>query len=103
MSRTQQQAMFIAIFIIAPSILRSGFTFPLEAVPKGVRVISYALPFTYFVDIIRGLLKKQTHLSDLLPSFMALTAFLPAFVPAFVLAFVLAFVGVAMLKFRKAF
>jgi len=88
-SKTQQQAMFIAIFIIVPSILLSGFIFPLEAIPTSIRPICYAIPFTYFVDIIRGLLIKQTHFVDLLSSYLAL------------LAFVLLFVSLSIYKFRK--
>lgn len=79
-SQTQQQAMFIAIFIIVPSILLSGFIFPLEAVPEYIRPISYFIPFTYFVDIIRGLLIKQTLLGDLVSSFVSLSAFFVFFV-----------------------
>jgi len=56
--------MFIAIFIIIPSILLSGFIFPLEAIPAMVRPISYAIPITYIVEIIRGLLIKQTLLGS---------------------------------------
>ena len=88
-ARTQQQAMFIAIFIIVPSILLSGFIFPLEAIPDIVRPISYVIPFTYFVEIIRALLIKQTHFQDLITSFVALTAF----------AFL--FVSVSIVKFRQ--
>ena len=88
-SKTQQQAMFIAIFIIVPSILLSGFIFPLEAIPNSIRPICYAIPFTYFVDIIRGLLIKHTHFIDLLPSYSAL------------LVFVMIFVSLSIFKFRK--
>ncbi len=88
-SQTQQQAMFIAIFIIVPSILLSGFIFPIEAIPEAVRVISYIIPFTYFVEIIRGLLIKQTLLADLLYAYGALTAF------------VVVFVGASILKFKR--
>ncbi len=88
-AETQQQAMFIAIFIIIPSILLSGFIFPLEAIPAMVRPISYAIPFTYFVEIIRGLLIKQTQLGDLLPAFAAL------------LGFALLFITASILKFRR--
>ncbi len=88
-SKTQQQAMFIAIFIIVPSILLSGFIFPLEAIPSSIRPISYAIPFTYFVDIIRGLLIKHTQFVDLSSSFGAL------------IGFVVLFVGASILKFRK--
>jgi ABC-2 type transport system permease protein len=67
-SQTQQQAMFIVIFIIIPSILLSRLIFPLEAIPQSVRFISYLIPFTYFVEIIRGLLIKQTLFIDLAPT-----------------------------------
>lgn len=86
-AKTQQQAMFIAIFIIVPSILLSGFIFPIEAIPEIVRPISYIIPFTYFVEIIRGLLVKHTLFSDLLPSFIALAGFAFAFVAASILKF----------------
>jgi ABC-2 type transport system permease protein len=88
-SRTQQQAMFMAIFIIVPSILLSGFIFPLEAIPDTVRPLSYALPFTYFVDIVRGLLIKHTAAADLVTDFLCLGAF------------VVVFVGASIHRFRK--
>jgi len=89
LSTTQQQAMFIAIFIIVPSILLSGFIFPLEAIPDNIRPVSYAIPFTYFVEIIRGLLIKHTHFIDLANAYLALTGF------------VVLFVGLSIVKFRK--
>ncbi len=88
-AETQQQAMFMAIFIIVPSMLLSGFVFPLEAIPGIVRPFCYILPFTYFVDIIRGLLIKHTQFNDLIPAFGSL------------LAFVLVFVTAAIMKFRQ--
>ncbi|MCW8855303.1 MAG: ABC transporter permease [Gammaproteobacteria bacterium] len=88
-SQTQQQAMFIAIFVIIPSILLSGLIFPLEAIPESVRYVSYLIPFTYFVEIIRGLLIKQTLLVDLLNDYVAL------------FCFALAFVVISIAKFRK--
>lgn len=86
-AKTQQQAMFIAIFIIVPSMLLSGFIFPLEAIPDSVRPLSYAIPFTYFVEIIRGLLIKQTLFSDLAPAFLALAGFAVLFVLASIAKF----------------
>jgi ABC-2 type transport system permease protein len=88
-SQTQQQAMFIAIFIMIPSILLSGLIFPLEAIPFAVRPIAYAIPLTYFVEIIRSLLIKQTLFVDLVADYVALAAF--------TLLFILA----AIVKFRK--
>ena len=86
-SRTQQQAMFIAIFIIVPSILLSGFIFPLEAIPEYIRPISYIIPFTYFVEIIRGLLIKHTLIVDLLYGYLALLSFVVLFVSLSILIF----------------
>lgn len=86
-AKTQQQAMFLAIFIIVPSILLSGFIFPLEAIPESIRPISNIIPFTFFTDIIRGLLVKKTLFTDLLPSYLALTAFVIVFVIASIFKF----------------
>jgi len=86
-AKTQQQAMFFAIFIIIPSILLSGLIFPIEAIPEMVRPVSYIIPFTYFVEIIRGLLIKQTLIIDLTVSFIALIGFAVVFVTASILMF----------------
>jgi len=86
-SQTQQQAMFIAIFIIVPSILLSGFIFPIEAIPEYLRPISYLIPFTYFTEIIRGLLIKHTLLVDLYRDFLALLSFIFLFVSLSILLF----------------
>jgi len=86
-SQTQQQAMFIAIFIIIPSILLSGLIFPLEAIPESVRYICYLIPFTYFVEIIRGLLIKQTLFIDLIAAYVALAFFTLIFVVASIAKF----------------
>ena len=88
-SKTQQQAMFLAIFIIVPSLLLSGFIFPLEAIPEYIRPLSYAIPFTYFTEIIRGLLIKHTLFMDLWHSYLAL------------FGFVVLFVGLSIVIFKK--
>jgi len=85
--QTQQQAMFIAIFILVPSILLSGFIFPLEAIPSAVRPLSYFIPFTYFAELIRGLLIKKTLFNDLLSDFALLSGFVLLFVSAGILVF----------------
>lgn len=64
-SQSQQQAMFIAIFIMIPSILLSGMLFPIEAMPSFIQPVAYVIPLSYFNEIIRGILIKQTHFSDL--------------------------------------
>lgn len=58
-SKTQQQAMMIAIFaIMMPMIYLSGFAFPVENMPKIIQYISYIIPLKYFITIIRGVILK---------------------------------------------
>ena len=74
-SQNQQQAIFMSIFILIPSILLSGFIFPLEAMPGYIRPVAYILPFTYFVEIIRGLLLKGNSFAELMQPFLVLAGF----------------------------
>jgi ABC-2 type transport system permease protein len=57
-SKTQLQAMQLSVLIILPSVLLSGFVFPREAMPKLIQYIGYALPLTYFLNILRGIITK---------------------------------------------
>ncbi len=79
-SQTQQQAIFISIFVLIPSILLSGFIFPIEAMPSYVQPVAYIIPFTYFVDIIRGILLKGNSFIEMMPQFFALGAFAVFFI-----------------------
>jgi ABC-2 type transport system permease protein len=78
-SQTQQQAMFLSIFILVPSILLSGFVFPIEAMPSYIRPVAYLLPFTYFVEIIRGILLKGNSFFALASDYAALSGFAAVF------------------------
>ncbi|MCK4708082.1 MAG: ABC transporter permease, partial [Gammaproteobacteria bacterium] len=78
-SQTQQQAIFISIFVLIPSILLSGFIFPVEAMPSYIQPVAYMIPFTYFVEIIRGILLKGNQFVELIPQFLALGAFVVFF------------------------
>jgi drug efflux transport system permease protein len=88
-SETQQQAIFLSIFILIPSILLSGFIFPVEAMPSYIQPVSWLLPLTYFVDIIRGLLLKGNSLADLAIDYLAL------------LGFAVVFITLSVVRFRK--
>lgn len=88
-SQTPQQAIFLAIFILIPSILLSGFIFPLDAMPAYIRPIAHLLPFTYFVEVIRGLLLKGNGLAVLWPDYLVLAGFAGLFI------------GLSVWRFRK--
>jgi len=71
-SDNQQQAMQLAVFTIVPSILISGFVFPTDAMPIPIRAVSYFLPLTYFIEILRGIWLKGIGLLILWPQVLAL-------------------------------
>ena len=74
-SRTQQQAMMTAFFFMMPSIVLSGFMFPIENMPRVIQWLSYAIPLRYFLVIIRGIFLKGSGLDILWPQVAALAAF----------------------------
>ncbi len=74
-ARNQMQAMIVMVFVLLPSILLSGFIFPIEAMPTFIGYISYAIPLTYFLDIIRGIVLKGIGLKYLWQDSLALLAF----------------------------
>lgn len=78
-SQTQLQANFMAVFLIVPSVLMSGFVFPIEAIPGWLQPVAYCLPMTYFVDAIRALTLKGTTVMDELQDFLALAGFMVGF------------------------
>lgn len=71
-SRTQQQAMMSAFFFIFPSILLSGFAFPIENMPEPVQWLTFINPLRYFLVIIRGIFLKGVGLEILWTQFAAL-------------------------------
>lgn len=73
-ARSQAQAMQLSFFFMLPNILLSGYIFPRAAMPEPAQWIGLALPLTYFLDVLRGVLLKGVGLRDLLPQLGALTA-----------------------------
>jgi ABC-2 type transport system permease protein len=73
-SRTQQQAMLTAFFVIMPSVLLSGFMFPIENMPPAVQLMTYLIPLRYFVSIVRGIFLQGVGFGILWVQFAALVA-----------------------------
>lgn len=74
-ARTQLQAMMAMVFVLLPSILLSGFIFPMEAMPLAIRAMGYAIPLTYFLDIVRGIVLKGVGMMYLWKNVFALCVF----------------------------
>jgi ABC-2 type transport system permease protein len=64
-ARSQLQAMMMAVFFLLPSVLLSGMIFEVEMMPKPAQVIAYALPLTYFLQILRGVIVRGAGVADL--------------------------------------
>lgn len=63
--QTQVQAIQLTTGIFLPSLLLSGFVFPLEPMPFFIKIISYSLPLTYYLEIIRGVVIKGIGFTEL--------------------------------------
>jgi len=74
-SQTQQQAMMLGFFMTPPSMLLSGFIFPIASMPEPIQYLTYLIPLRYFLVIIRGIFLKGIGLAILWPQALALLAF----------------------------
>lgn len=58
-ANTQQEAMFTSLIsMMLPTILLSGFIFPVESMPWVLQQISKIIPATYFIDAIKSIMIK---------------------------------------------
>lgn len=73
-SRTQQQAMMSVFFFYFPSVLLSGFMFPIANMPPLVQYLTYANPLRYFLVILRGIFLKGAGPATLWSQMAALLA-----------------------------
>ena len=64
-SSTMQQAIFISLIgLMLPTVLLSGFIFPIEYMPEIYDYISMILPPRYFIIIIKSIMIKGTGFMD---------------------------------------
>jgi ABC-2 type transport system permease protein len=67
MVNTQQLAMMFALTLtMLPSVMLSGFIFPIKNMPVFLQGLSYIVPARYFLVIIRGIMLKGAGLNVLL-------------------------------------
>ena len=71
-ARTQLQAMLMTMGIMLPSILLSGFFFERDAMPWIMQILGYAIPLTYFLEILRGIILRGAGMGELWPSVTAM-------------------------------
>lgn len=62
-SKTQQEAMFISMFVLMlPTILLSGFIFPIENMPEILQWLTLIMPPRWFITIVKNIMVKGTGL-----------------------------------------
>ncbi len=72
LAETQLTAVQFAFVIMLPSVLLSGFMFPREEMPLLIRTFTYAIPVTYFIEILRGIVLRSAEFRDLILSVFGL-------------------------------
>ncbi len=76
LARTQVAAMLLAIVLtIMPSMLFSGFLFPVHTMPSAMQAYASAFPARYFIDISRAILLKGQGLQTVGPAMLFLALY----------------------------
>ena len=73
-AKSQMEAMQLAMGIMLPSVLLSGYIFPISSLPLPLRGISYVLPATHFIRIARGIVIRGATFADLWEPVISLLA-----------------------------
>jgi ABC-2 type transport system permease protein len=88
-SHTQQQAMMSTFFFMLPSILLSGFIFPIANMPLAIQWLTHVIPLRYYLVIVRGIFLKGNGFAILWPQVAVLALFGAAIL------------GLSALRFKK--
>jgi ABC-2 type transport system permease protein len=79
-SNSQQVAMFISAFaLMLPTLLLSGFIFPVENMPKILQLLCYLIPPKYFITTIRSVMLKGTGLLEVWKETLVMISMLTIF------------------------
>ena len=76
MADTQQVAFQLALLTsYLPTLMLSGFIFPIASMPEALQVITYAVPARYFLIALRGIVLKGVGVAVFWQELAALVAF----------------------------
>ena len=75
-AESQQLAFQMALLIsFLPTLMLSGFIFPINSMPRALQLITHLVPARYFLVALRGILLKGTAIAQLLPELGALAVY----------------------------
>jgi len=72
LAKNQQQAFYMAIFVLMPAILLSGFMTPVANMPEVLQPVTLVNPVRHFVEIMRAVMLEGATLGDIAPQLVAL-------------------------------
>jgi len=76
LAKAQREAWFLALATtLLPSIILSGFVFPVESMPVWLRVVAEAMPVRHYLVILRGVMIKGNGLRELWPQALVLALY----------------------------
>jgi ABC-2 type transport system permease protein len=73
-SNTQQEAFMLSFLILMPTILLSGFMFPVRSMPEVFQHLTLFNPVRHFLEIDRSIFLKDAGLKTLWPQYVWLLA-----------------------------
>ena len=73
LAKSQVEAVQFAFVVMLPSVLLSGFVFPRSQMPLPIYLLTFAIPVTYFIEILRGIVLRGSDFWDLTPMVVGLT------------------------------
>ncbi|MBI2090416.1 MAG: ABC transporter permease [Deltaproteobacteria bacterium] len=85
----QGEAMQVSVLFLLPSILLSGFIFPRESMPLVIYLLSFLIPATYYIEILRGIILRGAGWPALWDEALVL------------LSFGVLFIALSVLRFKK--
>ena len=82
-ARTMQMAMVMSMLgLMLPTILLSGFIFPIDNMPKILQWLSAVMPARYFIVIVKNIMLKGTGLAFIWKETLILTGMTLFFIVA---------------------
>lgn len=88
-SKTQQEAFMGSFLVLMPTMVLSGFLFPVSSMPAVFQQLTLLNPVRHYLEIVRGIFLKGTGLGPMWPKLVAL------------LLLGIALLGFATLRFRR--
>ena len=71
-SKTQQEAFMTSFLVFMPTILLSGFMFPVTSMPEAFQWLTLVNPTRHYLEIVRGIFLKGVGVVELWAQFAAL-------------------------------